>query len=55
MFLEIYDFDTAHFLSTQELAYEAALRKTKVKIDPSTDIDILLMIMLNYFYGIVDR
>ena len=37
--LSKYDFDTAHFLSTQELAYEAALRKTIVKIDPSTNID----------------
>ena len=42
--LEIYELDPAKFLSAPELAWQAALRKTKVKLDLSTDIDMLLMV-----------
>ena len=42
--LEIYELDPAKFLSTPELAWQAALKKTKVKLDLSTDIDMLLMV-----------
>ena len=42
--LEIYELDPAKFLSAPELAWQAALKKTKVKLDLSTDIDMLLMV-----------
>ena len=44
MCLEIYDLDPAKFLSALGLAWEAALQKTRVKLDLSTDINILLML-----------
>ena len=42
--LEIYELDPAKFLSAPELAWQAALKKTKIKLDLSTDIDMLLMV-----------
>ena len=42
--LKIYELDPAKFFSAPELAWQAALKKTKVKLDPITDIDILLMV-----------
>ena len=42
--LEIYDVDPAKFISAQGLRWEAALRKTKVKLGLLTDINMLLMI-----------
>ena len=42
--LEIYELDPAKFLSAQGLAWLAALKKTKVKLDPLTCIDMLLMV-----------
>ena len=44
MCLEIYEFDPAHFLSAPILAWQPSLKKTKVKLDLSNDIDMLLMI-----------
>ena len=44
MFLEIYDLDPAKFLSAPGLAWQAALKKTKVKLDLLTNIDMLLMV-----------
>ena len=44
MFLKIYELDPTKFLSTPELALQAALRKTKVKLDLLNDIDMLLMV-----------
>ena len=43
MYLEIYDLDTENYFSVPGLAWEAALKKTKVKLDLLTDIDMLLM------------
>ena len=43
MFLEIYEVDPAKFLSAPGLLWQAALKKTKVKLDLLTDIDILLV------------
>ena len=43
MYLEIYELDPARFLTAPGLAWQAALRFTKVKLDPLTDIDMLLM------------
>ena len=42
--LEICQLDAAHFLSASELSYQAASKKTKVKLDLLIDIDALLMI-----------
>ena len=44
MYLEIYELDPARFLTAPGLAWQAALRNTKVKLDPLTDIDMLLMV-----------
>ena len=44
MCLKIYKLDPPHFLSTPGLAWQAALKKTKVKLDLSTDIDVLFMV-----------
>ena len=41
MCLEIYELDSAHFLSAPGLARQAALKITKIKLDPLTDIDVL--------------
>ena len=41
---KIYELDPAKFFSAPGLAWQAALKKTKVKLDPITDIDILLMV-----------
>ena len=40
----IYDLDPAHFLSAPGLAWQACLKKTKVKLELLTDIDMLLMV-----------
>ena len=44
MYLEIYELDPAHFLTAPVLAWEAALKKTKVKLDLLTDMDMLFMV-----------
>ena len=44
MCLEIYKLDPAKFISAPGLAWQAALKKTKVKLDPLTDINMLLMV-----------
>ena len=38
---ELYELDPAHFLSATGLACQAALKKTKVKLDFLTDTDVL--------------
>ena len=44
MCLEIYELDHTKFLSVPGLAWQAALKKPKVKLDLLTDIDIFLMV-----------
>ena len=44
MCLEICKFDTAKYLSVPGLAWQTALKNTKVKLDLLTDIDMLLMV-----------
>ena len=44
MWLKIYHLDPAKFLSAPRLAWQAALKKTEVKLDLSTDVDMLLMV-----------
>ena len=41
--LEIYEFDAAKFISAPGLAWQAALKKTQVKLDLITDFDMILM------------
>ena len=42
--IKIYELDPANFLSALGLAWQAALKKTKVKLDLLTDIKMLLMV-----------
>ena len=44
MYLKIYGFDAAHFLSSPGIAWQAPLKKTKVKLDLLTDIDMFLVV-----------
>ena len=44
MCLKIYQLDPAKFFSAPGLAWQAALKKTEVKLELLTDIDMLLMI-----------
>ena len=44
MCLEIYELDPAKFFSAPKLACHTALKKTKVKLELSTDIDMLLIV-----------
>ena len=44
MCLKIWELDPAKFLSAPRLAREAASKKSKVKLDLLTDIDMLLMV-----------
>ena len=44
MCLKIYKLDPAKFLSAPGLAWQAALKKTKVKLDGLTDINMLIMV-----------
>ena len=44
MCLKIYELDPAKLLSATGLAWLAALKKAKMKLDPVSDIDMLLMI-----------
>ena len=44
MCLKIYELDPAKFLSAPGLAWQATLKKTKVKLDLLTDTEMLLMV-----------
>ena len=44
MCLEIHELDPTKFLSAPGLAWQATLKKTKVKLDLLIDIDMLLML-----------
>ena len=44
MCLKIYHLDPAKFFSSPWLAWQAALKKTQIKLDFLTDIDMLLMV-----------
>ena len=41
---EIYELDPAHFLSAPGLAWQACLKKTGIRLELLTDIDMLLMV-----------
>ena len=42
--IEICEFDSAHFLSAPGLALKACLKKTRIKLELLTDIDMLLIV-----------
>ena len=42
--IEMYELDPAHFLSAPGLAWQACLKKTEIKLELLTDIDMLLMV-----------
>ena len=44
MCLKIYELNPVKFLSAPRLAWQAALKRTKVKLDLLTDFDLLLMV-----------
>ena len=44
MCIKVYELDPAHFLSAPGLAWQACLKKTKVKLELLTDNDMLLMV-----------
>ena len=44
MCLEIHGLDSAYFFFCTKLAWQAALKKTKVKLDLLTNIDMLLIV-----------
>ena len=44
MCLKIYEVDLAKFLSAPGLAWQGALKKTKVKLDLLTDVNMLLIV-----------
>ena len=43
MCIKVYELDPAHFLSAPGLAWQVCLKKTKVKLELLTDVDMLLM------------
>ena len=44
MCIKEYELDPAHVLSAPRLAWQACLKKTKVKLELLTDVDMLLMV-----------
>ena len=44
MYFKIYELDLACFLTAQQLASQAASKKSKVDLDLSTAIEMLLMV-----------
>ena len=44
MCVKVYELDPAHFLSAPGLVWQACLKKTEVKLELLTDVDMLLMI-----------
>ena len=42
--IQIYELDPAHFLPAPGLAWQACLKKTKLKLELLTDIDMLLIV-----------
>ena len=55
MCLEIYELDPARFFTTPGLAWKAALKKSKVKLDLLTDINIVINARKRYHRRNVSR
>ena len=52
MCLETYEVDPGKFFSAPGLAWQAALKKTRIKLDLLTDVDMLLMVEKDIKEGI---
>ena len=52
--LQIYELDSATFIEVPRLAWQAALKKTKLELDLLTDIDYILMVEKSIRGGICD-
>ena len=52
MYIEIYELGLANFICASGLAWQAALKKTRVKLVILTDINILLMVEKGARWGI---
>ena len=52
MSLKIYELDSARFLNSPELAWQGALKKTEIKWNLLTDIDMLLLVKKSIRGGI---
>ena len=55
MCLEIYELEPAKFLSAPGLPQQTALKKTKLKLDLLTDIDMLLLMVENGVRGVISH
>ena len=44
MCIKLYELDLAHFPSAPGLAWQACLKKTEVKLELLTNVDMLLMV-----------
>ena len=44
MCIKVYELDPAHFFLPPGLAWQACLKKTEVKLELLTDVDMLLMV-----------
>ena len=44
MCIKVHELDPAHFLSAPGFAWHACLKKTKIKLELLTDVDMLLMV-----------
>ena len=53
--IEIYELDPAHFLSEPGLAWQVCLKKTKVKLELLTDVDMLLMEFVKQYVGMLKQ
>ena len=52
MCIKVYELDPPHFLSALGLAWQACLKKTEVKLELLTDVDMLLMVVKGIRGGI---
>ena len=43
-YIKVYELDPAHFLTAPGLAWQACLKRAKVKLELLTDVDMLLMV-----------
>ena len=55
MCIKVYELDPAHFLSAPGLAWQTCLKKTEVKLELLTDVDMLLMVEKGIRGGICHR
>ena len=52
MYIKVYEVDPAYFLSAPELAWQACLKRTKIKLELLTDVDMLLIVEIGIRGGI---